>query len=438
MKNKKLTPIIGFEIHVELSTQSKMFCSCPADHFAKKPNTQTCPVCLGLPGALPIPNQKAIEDTVMVGLAFNCQINQETKFDRKHYFYPDLSKSYQISQYDQPICHGGHVTLDSGKKIHLTRIHLEEDTGKLLHQTLNSEAVSLVDFNRSGVPLLEIVSEPDIRSSQEAKEFLKKIHRTIRALGVSGADMEKGSMRLEANISLGDPDNLPDYKIEIKNVNSFRYVCNAIDYELKRQEKLLKRGERLTQETRGWNQKKKETFSQRVKEEAADYRYFPEPDIPPINISSDLIDRIKKDLPQLPQEKIDQLVGLGVEKRFADQLAGNSAHVNLVVALSDDKEVNTNKLANYIVNGKINPDQSINQVKKSYLSLTDTGITDTKVIEKAVDTAIKKNQKAVADYQAGNLNTLGFLVGQVMQETQGKANPQIIRKVLLVKLKHSQ
>ncbi len=438
MKNKKLTPIIGLEIHVELSTQSKMFCSCPADHFAKKPNTQTCPVCLGLPGALPVPNQKAIEDTIMIGLAFNSKINRETKFDRKHYFYPDLSKSYQISQYDQPICHGGHVTLDSGKKIRLTRIHLEEDTGKLQHQAIDGQAVSLVDFNRSGVPLVEFVSEPDLRSSVEVKEFLKKIRRTVRALGVSNADMEKGSMRLEANISLGDPDNLPDYKVEIKNVNSFRYVCNAIDYELKRQQKLLDRGEKLTQETRGWNQEKKETFSQRTKEESADYRYFPEPDIPPINISSELIDNIKKNLPQLPQEKITQLVALGVEKRFADLLANNSAHVNLVVALADDKGVDANKLANYVVNGKINPDQSTDQVKKLYLSLTDTGITDTKIIEKAVNNVIKKNEKAVSDYQAGNQNTLGFLIGQVMQEIEGKANPQSISKVLLVKLKPSQ
>jgi len=438
MKQKKLTPIIGFEIHVELSTQSKMFCSCPADHFAKKPNTQTCPVCLGLPGALPVPNQKAIEDTVMIGLAFNSKINQETKFDRKHYFYPDLSKSYQISQFDQPICHGGHVTLDSGKKIRLTRIHLEEDTGKLHHQDLDGQAVSLVDFNRSGVPLIELVSEPDISSSEEAKEFLKKIHNVVKALGISNADMEKGSMRLEANISMGDPGNLPDYKVEIKNVNSFRYVCNAIDYELKRQKKLLQREEKLTQETRGWNQEKKETFSQRTKEESADYRYFPEPDIPPINISSGLIDNIKKSLPQLPQEKITQLVGLGVEKRFADQLANNSAHVNLVIALSDDKGIDVNKLANYIVNGKINPNQSTDQVKKSYLSLIDTGITDINVIGKAVAIVIKKNKKAVNDYQGGNLNTLGFLIGQVMQEIEGKANPQTVRKVLLVKLKPSQ
>ena len=437
MKNKKLTPIIGFEIHVELSTQSKMFCSCPADHFAKEPNTQTCPVCLGLPGALPVPNQKAIEDTVMIGLAFNCEINKETKFDRKHYFYPDLSKSYQISQYDQPICHGGHVTLDSGKKIRLTRIHLEEDTGKLNHQAVDGQAVSLVDFNRSGVPLVEFVSEPDISSSEEAKEFLKKIHGVVKALGVSNADMEKGSMRLEANISMGDPDNLPDYKVEIKNVNSFRYVCNAIDYELKRQKKLLQRGEKPIQETRGWNQDKKETFSQRTKEESADYRYFPEPDIPPINISSGLIDKIKKTLPQLPQEKITQLVGLGVEKRFADQLANNFAHVNLIIALSDDKGIDTNKLANYIVNGKINPNQSTDQVKQSYLSLTNIGITDQKILSFTIDAVIKDNQGTVTNFQQGNEGSINSLIGEVMKESKDKPDPQTVRRILTEKLKKS-
>ena len=435
MKNKKLTPIIGFEIHVELSTKSKMFCSCPADHFAKKPNTQTCPVCLGLPGALPIPNQKAIEDTIKIGLAFNCQINQQTKFDRKHYFYPDLAKSYQISQHNQPLCQGGEVILDSGKKIRLTRIHLEEDTGKLQHKTIEGQAVSLVDFNRSGVPLVEFVSEPDIRSSVEAKEFLKKIRHTIRALGVSDADMEKGSMRLEANISLGDPDNLPDYKVEIKNVNSFRYISNAIEYEIKRQQKLLEKGEKMTPETRGWNQEKRETFSQRAKEEAADYRYFPEPDIPPINIDTQLIEEIKKDLPQLPGEKVTHLVKLGVEKRYAKQLANNSANTNLIIALADDKEIEVNKLANYIVNGKINPSKGPEEVKKIYLTLTKTGITDSQVINQAVTQVIKENIKAVDDYQAGNLNTLGFLIGQVMQQTKGKADPQTVRQVLEEKLK---
>jgi len=431
---KKLTPIIGFEIHVELGTQSKMFCSCPADHFAKKPNTQTCPVCLGLPGALPVPNQQAIEDTVKIGLAFGCRINQQTKFDRKHYFYPDLSKSYQISQYDQPICVGGQVTLDSGKKVRLTRIHLEEDTGKLIHRQLKGEAVSLVDFNRSGVPLVEFVSEPDLRSSQEAKEFLKKIRQTVRALGVSDADMEKGSMRLEANISLGDPDNLPNYKVEIKNVNSFRYIANAIDYEIDRQGKLLEQGKKLTQETRGWNQDKKETFSQRTKEEAADYRYFPEPDIPPINISDQLIDQIKQDLPQLPSQRIAQLVNLGVESRFAKQLAGQPVHVNLIVALADDSDIDANKLANYIVNGKINADKSTEEVKKIYLELTSTGITDEKKLTQVIDHVTKISGPTVEAYQSGNEGSINALIGQVMQQTKGQADPQTVRRLLKKKL----
>ncbi len=430
-----IIPIIGLEVHVELTTNSKMFCGCPADHFGKDPNTQICPVCLGLPGALPVPNQKAIEDTIKIGLALNCEINEISHFDRKNYFYPDLAKGYQISQYGEPLCHDGYLTLDSGKKIRIERVHLEEDTGKLQHMLLNGEKVSLIDFNRSGVPLVEIVSLPDISSSEEAKEYLKKIHQIVKEIKVTSADLEKGQMRLEPTVNVKITDESGDHHtplVELKNINSFNFATLAIDYEVKRlvaefeRTGLEKQGSNKS--TRGYDSVKKVTFPQRQKEEARDYRYFPEPDIPPLRISKSVVEKIKSELPQLPDAIINDLAALGI--KLADAKILSKDKIALEV-LKSNPDLDAGKLGSFIVNKKIDVSGNI---AEQFSKLTQVGETDTSKLSAFVDEVIAANPKVIEAYKKGKTAVLGFLIGQVMKLSDGKADPKTVSGLLLEKL----
>lgn len=423
--------ICGAEIHVELKTKSKMFCGCKNDPFhAGKPNIYTCPVCLGMPGALPVPNKKAIEDCLLIGLALGCKIAKVSKFDRKHYFYPDLPKGYQISQYDEPFCFKGSVDTSFGP-VRITRVHLEEDTAKLHHETVNGKRVSLIDFNRSSVPLVEIVTEPDIHSAQQAKEFLKKVRDIIRALGVSDCDMEKGSMRLEANISLSKDNSLPNYKVEVKNINSFRFFANSLTTEYARHSEILLRGETPKQETRGYRSDTNTTVSQRTKEEAADYRYFPDPDIPPIVISDDWVAQIHQRLPELPSSKIESLVSQGIVESAAKIIVTNQDMMDYLdqVKILDPKLIRS--AANDLVNKKIDYHQTN---PSEYLkSKSVSKITDESVLKPIIEKILADNPTVVIDYKAGKQNALGFFVGAVMKATSGKADP-IITNQLLKKL----
>ena len=295
--------VLGLEIHLHLNTKKKMFCMCSADIWEKEPNSLTCPVCLGLPGALPVPNEDAVKKTQFLGLALGCSLNQNSRFDRKHYFYPDLPKGYQISQYKQPLCVGGFVELDSGFKAEIERVHLEEDVAKSFHE----KNKTLLDFNKSGVALVEIVTKPVFTNVSNAVEFCKKIQQIVRFLDIGDVDMEKGQMRLEANISLRTLDmekrgELPKYKVEVKNINSFRFMEKAVLAEIDRQSDVFEKGETPVQENRGFNEVTGKTVLQRAKEEANDYRYFPEPDIPPMYFSDKYIDELKKQIPELPHQ----------------------------------------------------------------------------------------------------------------------------------------
>ena len=427
----KYQPVIGLEIHVELKTKSKMFCQCDADYFGKEPNTNTCPVCLGLPGALPVPNKKAIEWTIKIAQALGCKINQVSKFDRKHYFYPDLPKGYQISQYDEPIGLGGSL-----RGFNITRVHLEEDTGKLSH----SGDETLVDFNRSSVPLVETVTEPDFENSDDVKAFLEELQVVIRYLDVSDADMEKGSMRLEPNISLRKKGEkgLPNYKVEVKNINSFKFVKKAIEYEIKRQTEILDRGETPAQETRGWDENKSKTFSQRSKEDAHDYRYFPEPDIPPLTFESNYLKELKSEMPELPAQKLKRYINeLGIKEQDAFILTRDKKLADYFEEIISKTKLNSQNIANLIINKKIPTDISPEEFIKRASSQSAPKQTDQTALNSAIDTILSHNQKAVDEYKSGKENVAMFLVGQVMREMKGQADATLVKELLIKKLTNS-
>jgi aspartyl-tRNA(Asn)/glutamyl-tRNA(Gln) amidotransferase subunit B len=485
-KNKimKYYPKIGLEIHVELKTKSKMFCNCKNDPDERHPNINICPVCLGHPGTLPVINQEAVRKTIKTGLALNCEISKHTFFERKNYFYPDLPKGYQISQYSTPFCKNGFLEIE-GKKIRIRRVHLEEDTGRLIHE----KDCSLVDFNRAGVPLMELVTEPDIDSPREARKFAEELQLILRYLDVSDADMEKGQMRVEANISLTEKGNQLGTKVEIKNLNSFKSVEKALEYEIKRQKKILESGKKVIQETRGWDPAREITFSQREKEEAHDYRYFPEPDLPPLEISEEMIAEIKAKIPELPQQKRERLkreyeldeksieifvkdkdFGEYFEKVISEfepnlpkeklskliKLATNYLVTDLLGLLKgasvkgEDFLITPESFAKFITlieRGEISSKIGKIVLEEMFKSGADPShiieekglvlITAKSEIEKIVLQVISENQKAVLDFKKGKETALQFLIGQVMAKTKGKANPELAREILLEILKNS-
>ena len=433
----KYTPVIGLEVHVELNTKSKMFCACANDWFGTNPNSRTCPVCLGLPGALPVPNKKAIEGCIKIGMALGCSIPLLSKFDRKNYFYPDLAKGYQISQYDQPFTQNGSLTLSTGKKITIQRAHMEEDTGKLLHETIEGRKVSLIDFNRSGVPLVEIVTGPDFESAEEVREYLQRLQQIVRYLGVADGDMEKGGMRLEPNISLrkDGQTGLPNYKVEVKNINSISFVEKAIAYEIKRQAEILDRGETPAQETRGWDEDKKMTISQRSKEEAADYRYFPEPDIPPFVWTEKYVENLRSELPELPEAKMARFMkAYGLSDYNAEILTRTTDVANYfeeTVKVGHEHGIEATKIANTIVNKKIDIERILPAALIKDLKAAE--VTDTLPLDElhtVLKSILDKNLTVVSDYKNGKVNALMFLVGQAMRELKGKVKADTVKSEL--------
>ncbi len=463
-------PTIGLEIHIELKTKTKMFCGCLNDPDERHPNINVCPICLAHPGVLPTINKKAVEAVLKLGLALNSKIPEVSKFDRKNYFYPDLPKGYQISQYDKPLVLGGEL---NGVKI--TRIHLEEDAGRLVHSPDGKS--SLVDFNRAGIPLMELVTEPDIKSGKEAVAFAKELQLILRYLEISDADMEVGQMRVEVNISLSQ-NNERGTKVEIKNLNSFRSVAEVIDYEIKRQSEILEKGEMVKQETRGWDDVKKRTVSQRSKEEAYDYRYFPEPDLPPLDLTKFNLEELKISIPELPAQKRirftkeygllpNQTEILAEERDFAQYFEESASELRTKLPIPDYqllynyfssdvkglmneqkitiKELNITpeNFADLIVlisKGEISSRLAKDILKEMFVSGLDprqiiqqkelSQISDEAVVKKAIKEVIDENPKAVEDYKKGKENALQFLIGKTMAKLKGQGNPEIISKLL--------
>ena len=476
--------VIGLEIHIQLMTKAKIFCQCSTDYIGKEPNTNTCPVCLGLPGSLPVLNKKVLEFAVRTSVALNCKINQVSRFHRKNYFYPDLPKAYQISQYDTPLGIDGYmeISLSESKekrKIRITRVHIEEDAGKLVHEgDIASSSYSLVDYNRCGIPLAEIVTEPDFRSPEEAQIFLVKLRSIVQHLGVCDGNMEEGSMRCDANISLRDAKSgALGTKVEIKNMNSFKAVKKALQFEVNRQRKLLAEGEKIIQETRHWDESKNVTVSMRSKEEAHDYRYFPEPDLLPVKLDLKMINEIRKNLPELSEArrkrfiKDYQIPGYDAEILTSSKALGD--YYENAASLYTDKKV----LSNWVMGELL---RNLNEEKKEIeyspissenlvgmLNLIDRGvisgkmakdvfekmfktgkgasqivkesgvtqITDENELIKIVDKVIKENPKSVDDFNEGKEKALNYLVGQVMRYTKGRAKPDFVFEAIKQRIK---
>ncbi len=468
--------IIGMEVHVELGTASKMFCSCPADHFQVAPNRHVCPVCSAQPGALPVINGRAVELTVMTGLALNGRIRPRSVFARKNYTYPDLPKGYQISQYERPLCEDGWVDVAAEgevRRVAIHRVHLEEDTGKLVHQG----GASHVDLNRAGVPLMEIVSDASIRSADEAGAYVQKIRQIVRYLGASTGDMEKGALRCEANISVRPRGSqVLGTKVEVKNLNSFRSVRNAIDYEVERQIEVLRTGGQVRQVTMGWDESAEVTREQRSKEEADDYRYFPEPDLLEVDLAEAWIDEVRGSLPELPDAKAAAFAGLGLGPREAAQLAEDgavAAYFEEVVAAGAEARSAANWVTGEIFRLlnegggdigalKVRPQQLAELIaltaagtvsgpaaREVFGAMAESGgspariveerglqqVSDSGELESRVDAVIAGQPDAADKVRAGDPKPIGFLVGQVMRATRGRANPQRVQELLRERLR---